>query len=58
MEFDGGARDQERFQEKMLQRFLTQPRGPGKEDVDYLMEKMDQIGQAARQPARKAVQVS
>ena len=23
VEFDGGARDRERFQEKMLQRFLT-----------------------------------
>ena len=53
MDFDGGPRDQERFQEKMLQRFLTQPKGPAKEDVDYLIEKMDQIGQAARQPARK-----
>jgi uncharacterized protein (DUF2336 family) len=58
MEFDGGARDQERFQQRMLQRFLTQPRGPAKDDVDYLMEKMDQIGQAAKQPARKISQVS
>jgi uncharacterized protein (DUF2336 family) len=53
MEFDGGARDQERFQEKMLQRFLTQPRSPAKEDLDYLVEKMDQIGQAAKPPGRK-----
>jgi uncharacterized protein (DUF2336 family) len=57
MEFDGGPRDQERFQERMLQRFLTQPSTPVKEDVDYLMEKMDQIGSAARQPqpVRQAV---
>jgi uncharacterized protein (DUF2336 family) len=54
MEFDGGARDQERFQERMLQRFLTQPVTPVKEDVDYLLEKMDQVGAAARQPARQS----
>jgi uncharacterized protein (DUF2336 family) len=53
MEFDGGARDQERFQERMLQRFLTQPRSPAKEDLDYLVEKMDQVGQTAKQQARK-----
>jgi len=54
MEFDGGPRDQERFQERMLQRFLTQPSTPVKEDVDYLLEKMDQIGAASRtQTARQ-----
>ena len=53
MEFDGGARDQERFQERILQRFLTQPATPVKEDVDYLLEKMDQIGEAKRTPARQ-----
>lgn len=57
MEFDGGPRDRERFQERMLQRFLTQPSTPVKDEVDYLMEKMDQIGAAARQtePIRQAV---
>jgi uncharacterized protein (DUF2336 family) len=53
MEFDGGARDQERFQERMLQRFLTQPKGPAKEDLDYLVEKMDQLSQAVRPVARQ-----
>jgi uncharacterized protein (DUF2336 family) len=43
MEFDGGARDRERFQQKMLQRFLTQSQPAGREDVDYLLEKMDQV---------------
>ena len=28
LEFDGGARDLERFQQRMLQRFLTQPTPP------------------------------
>ena len=54
MEFDGGARDQERFQERMLQRFLTQPVTPMKEDVDYLLEKMDQIVASTRSPERQS----
>ena len=48
MEFDGGARDLERFQERMLQRFLTQPDAASREDVDYLLDKMDQISAGAR----------
>jgi uncharacterized protein (DUF2336 family) len=48
MEFDGGARDLERFQERMLQRFLTQPDTAAREDVDYLLDKMDQVSREAR----------
>jgi uncharacterized protein (DUF2336 family) len=51
MEFDGGARDLERFQERMLQRFLTQPATAAREDVDYLLDKMDQVSQLARAEA-------
>lgn len=40
MEFDGGAHDQARFQERMLQRFLTQPQSAAREDVDYLLDRM------------------
>lgn len=54
MEFDGGPLDQERFQERMLQRFLTQPKNPAKEDLDYLVEKMDRLSEAARPTTRKA----
>lgn len=54
MEFDGGARDQERFQERMLQRFLTQPALAGREDVDYLIDKMDKVSSAARRSCRVA----
>ena len=43
MEFDGGARDRERFQDRMLQRFLTQPAQAAREDVDYLLERMDHL---------------
>lgn len=52
MEFDGGARDRERFQEKMLQRFLTQPTAASREDVDYLLEKMDRISSETRRSFR------
>jgi uncharacterized protein (DUF2336 family) len=48
LEFDGGAKDLERFQERMLQRFLTQPQPAAREDVDYLIERMDQVSQAVR----------
>jgi uncharacterized protein (DUF2336 family) len=44
MELDGGPNDLERFQQRMLQRFLTQPRAAGREDMDYLIEKLDRIG--------------
>ena len=43
MEFDGGARDRDRFQKKMLERFLTQPHVGAREDADYLLEKMDRL---------------
>lgn len=52
MEFDGGARDRERFQERMLQRFLTQPANAAREDVEYLLEKMDRITHEARKSVR------
>jgi uncharacterized protein (DUF2336 family) len=54
MEFDGGARDLERFQTHMLQRFLTQPDAAAREDVDYLLDKMDQISSGARAEAAAA----
>jgi uncharacterized protein (DUF2336 family) len=48
VEFDGGAHDKERFQEKMLQRFLTQPQPAAREDVDYLLERMDELADTQR----------
>jgi uncharacterized protein (DUF2336 family) len=41
MEFDGGSNDKQRFQERMLERFLTQATTAPREDIDYLLEKMD-----------------
>lgn len=54
MEFDGGARDRERFQERMLQRFLTQPITAPRDDLDYLVDKMDRISAGTRRSMRMA----
>jgi uncharacterized protein (DUF2336 family) len=54
MEFDGGAKDRERFQERMLQRFLTQPTSASKHDIEYLVDKMDRISTTARRSSRPA----
>jgi uncharacterized protein (DUF2336 family) len=43
MDYDGRARDRERFQERMLQRFLTQTHQIGRDDLDYLIDKLDRI---------------
>ena len=53
VEFDGGSRDQQRFQERMLERFLTQATPAPKEDLDYLIEKLDRAAKAQKVPARK-----
>ena len=54
MEFDGGARDLERFQQHMLERFLTQPDTASRDDVDYLLDKMDGLSRDARNEAEAA----
>lgn len=54
MEFDGAPRDQERFQERMLQRFLTQPEAAAREDVDYLLDRMNRVAQGPSSVARVA----
>jgi uncharacterized protein (DUF2336 family) len=51
LEFDGGAHDRQRFQDNLLQRFLTQPQPASSEDVDYLLEKMDRVAEALRAEA-------
>lgn len=54
MTFDGGVRDQERFQEHMLQRFLTQPEAAVREDVDYLLERMNRAPSTRVKAQRQA----
>jgi len=46
--FDGGVHDRERFQEHMIQRFLTSAQGVSREDSDYLLERMDRSASKRR----------
>ncbi len=41
LQTEGGSVSARLFEERMLQRFLTQPNGAGREDTEYLLEKMD-----------------
>jgi len=43
LEFDGGPDDKARFQRHMLERFLTQPNAVSRDDVDYLLDKIDRL---------------
>jgi uncharacterized protein (DUF2336 family) len=54
MEQEGGALDAAGFQERMLQRFLTQPRGATREDMDYLVEKLDRVRREAKRVEQPA----
>lgn len=51
LEFDGGDHDRERFQERMIQRFLTSPHTASRDDTDYLLERMDRSAEKRRQSA-------
>jgi uncharacterized protein (DUF2336 family) len=46
-EFDGRPDDLQRFQRRMLERFLSQPLAMSKEDADYLLDKIDQLSVGA-----------
>lgn len=52
-EFEDG--DHAQFQERMIQRFLTQQTPAGREDMDYLLDKMDRLSREARRGARSAL---
>jgi uncharacterized protein (DUF2336 family) len=54
METEDGALDPETFQKRMLQRFLTQPKTATREDMDYLLDKLDRVRSAARHAGRPA----
>lgn len=51
LEREGGLADRNHFQEKMLERFLTQPQPATREDMDYLMDKLDRIRTETRAEA-------
>ena len=48
LEFDGGDHDRERFQEHMIQRFLTASHTASRDDTDYLLERMDRGAEKRR----------
>lgn len=48
LEFDGRANDRERFQEHMIQRFLTSSHIASREDSEYLLERMDRSASKRR----------
>ncbi|ADG11542.1 DUF2336 domain-containing protein [Caulobacter segnis] len=48
LEFDGGDQDRERFQEHMIQRFLTSSHTASRDDTDYLLERMDRSAEKRR----------
>ncbi len=54
MESEGGAKDCKHFQERVLQRFLTQSQAAAREDVDYLLEKMGRTADQAREAVQEA----
>jgi len=43
IDFDGEHGDVARFQRRMLERFLSQPQSMSREDVDYLLDKIDRL---------------
>jgi uncharacterized protein (DUF2336 family) len=51
LEAEGLSHDKARFQERMLQRFLTQQTPAAREDLDYLLERMDRLPGAQAQTA-------
>jgi uncharacterized protein (DUF2336 family) len=46
--FDGRANDRERFKERMLERFLTRPGQTSREDLDYLLDRLDRVQRSIR----------
>ena len=54
IELEGGVLDAAAFQERMLQRFLTQPKTATREDMDYLIDKLDRVRREVRRDAQAA----
>ena len=55
VELEGGLHDRDKFRERVVQRFLTQHQGASREDLEYLLERLDQAtGPAAQAGGRQA----
>ena len=48
LEYDGRPGDRERFQEHMIQRFLTASPAVSREDADYLLDRADRLHEQAK----------
>jgi uncharacterized protein (DUF2336 family) len=55
MEADGQLEEREQFQERMLQRFLTQDPAIGQEDLDYLLDRLGRLSKDISQANRPDV---
>jgi len=51
LDYDGRPGDRERFQEHMIQRFLTSSTTVSREDSDYLLERVDRLAEQAQAAA-------
>ncbi|HEX8569368.1 MAG TPA: DUF2336 domain-containing protein [Caulobacteraceae bacterium] len=54
VELEGGTHDRDRFREDVIQRFLTQHQGATRDELEYLLERLDQATAAAPQPQASA----
>ncbi len=50
LQAEGSVMSVARLQERMLERFLTQSAGGGRDDTEYLLEKMDRLAPANARP--------
>ena len=48
LDYDGRPGDRERFQEHMIQRFLTSSTAVSREDSDYLLDRVDRLAEQAQ----------
>ena len=54
MDYDGGNKDRERFSKRMMERVLTQFQALPREELDYLLDKLDANDQDVAQQANAA----
>jgi uncharacterized protein (DUF2336 family) len=55
LHLEGGDLDLQRFQERLMQRFLTQNENGAVEDVEYLLARLDTLAQDATPQRRRSV---
>jgi uncharacterized protein (DUF2336 family) len=56
--FEGVPHDRDKFRERMIQRFLTQHQGASREDLEYLLERLDAATAPAATPKPAAGEAS